>query len=55
MKAALLVFICANLTLCSVTMPLGEDGRYGEIFVGYRLPDVERRWDVLNQSTLRDK
>ncbi len=26
------------LSGCAVTCPLGEDGKYGEIYAGYRLP-----------------
>lgn len=54
MKGVLLVVAVLALTACQATFPLGEGGKYGEVFVGYRPPasfgDV-----ILNQPTLLDK
>ena len=53
-KSLLLGVALLLLCACAVTFPLGEDGKYGEVYAGYRLPskfgDI-----ILNQPTLHDK
>ena len=57
MKALLLLPLLALLGGCTVTMPLGDQGQYGEVFVGYRPPvrTVLLSENILNTPTLRDK
>ena len=38
---------------CQVTMPIGDRGQYGEVFIGYRLPAMD--YGVFNSPTLGDK
>lgn len=38
MKLFALLLLCALAPACQVTMPLGENGEYGEIYGGYRPP-----------------
>ena len=37
-RGAMMLAACAILSGCQATIPLGEGGQYGEIFVGYRPP-----------------
>jgi len=52
--AVLLAAALYLLTGCSVTLPLGEDGKYGSVKVGYYAPDAMFGLAV-NPSTLHDK
>lgn len=51
----LLAILCLALAGCQVTMPLGENGEYGELYAGYRAPASIGGFNVLNPPTLRDK
>lgn len=53
-KSLLLMATILVLTACAVTFPLGEDGKYGEVYAGYRPPETFGNV-ILNQPTLRDK
>jgi hypothetical protein len=63
MKRRLILAGCAlALSGCAVTIPLGEEGRYGAIEIAYRLPGERIRravtvWNppVFRTSTLGDK
>ena len=52
---ALLAALCLACAGCQVTMPLGENGEYGEVYAGYRPPASIGGFNVLNPPTLRDK
>lgn len=57
MRALFLFPLLALLGGCTVTMPLGDQGQYGEVFAGYRPPvrTLLLREDILDTPTLRDK
>lgn len=53
----LLIFALISSTLffsgCAVNVPLGENGRYGEVYVGYRLP--VQTFNLLETPVWKDK
>jgi hypothetical protein len=57
LKFLALTAAVAFLAGCQVTMPLGESGRYGEVFAGYRPPAQLSVYgvNVTNPPRLRDK
>jgi hypothetical protein len=58
-KHPLLIFALISSTLyftgCAVNVPLGENGCYGEVYAGYRVPMQREYFNVLEAPVWKDK
>lgn len=54
MKALTLLAICGFFSACQITMPIGEKGEYGEVYAGYRPPNIGP-FNVTHPQLLQDK